>query len=186
MACEVAKAFQNKEFAMTKFVAILMAGILGGATVKAETIVVPANGNTVYSSILLSGEQYEIRVEGTYKYGFNPTAFADGEWSFDSANLVWIEVMPGLPTANQDLVINNTEFDWLGRSSTGDPFMVHTFSPDHVYILPWLGQNEPLALRIYDAYSGDNSGSLTVNIVPEPATLGLLVLGGVTFLRRRA
>ncbi len=169
---------------------LIMVGILlfvPAETVKAETINVSADGTTVMSSVLLSGQKYELKVEGTYKYGFNPTAFADGEWSYDSTNLIWIESMPGMPTANQDLVINNTEFDWLGRSNTGDPFTAHTFSPDHVYVIPWLGQNEPLAFNIYDVYTGDNDGFLTVNItpVPEPASLSLLVLGGLTLLRRR-
>jgi len=150
-------------------------------TVKAETFNVPADGTTVMSSALLSGKQYEIRVEGTFRYDLPPTGFADGEWYYDTTNLRWIEGT----NANQDLMINNTSFDWLGRSSTEEPFTAHTFSPDHVYVLPWLGQNNPLAFRIYDPYYPDNSGFLTVSIVPEPATLSLLVLGGLALLRRR-
>ncbi|MFA5865344.1 MAG: PEP-CTERM sorting domain-containing protein [Phycisphaerae bacterium] len=169
---------------------LMLAGVLllvPAAAVKAETIVVPADGSTVFSSTLLSGIEYKISVEGTYQFGESSLAIADAEWYYDPTDQLWYEnwTTPDLPTFNQNVVINNMDFDWLGRSSIAEPFTVHTFSPDHVYMLPWTGQDEPLAFSIYDAFYGDNSGSLTVSITPEPASLSLLILGGLALLRRR-
>ena len=42
-----------------------------------------------------------------------------------------------------------------------------------------------LYLGINEWWAADNSGSFTVEIVPEPATLGLLLVGGLIFSKRR-
>jgi len=148
-------------------------------------IQVPSNGTPVISSVLEAGKEYEIWVEETYSYCYTPNGFADAEWSYDTANNIWIEHIVGFTKDNQDLFINNTEYDWLGRENVGEDFTLHTFSPDHIYKLPWMGQGEPLEFHIYDEYYGDNSGTLTVNIIPEPATLLLLTLGGLLLRRRK-
>ena len=41
-----------------------------------------------------------------------------------------------------------------------------------------------LFLAFNDGYYGDNSGAFTANVIPEPATLSLLALGGLALLRR--
>ena len=85
-----------------------------------------------------------------------------------------------------DLLINNTEYDWLGTTD-GINFAPHTYSPLHIYMIDSFvgnGQAISLSFRIQDADASDNSGYLNVSITPEPATLFLLTIGGL-FLRKR-
>lgn len=156
-----------------------------------ETIPVPSDGTTVYSSALDAGQSYKITAEGTYvgwQYmGMN--LLADAEWR-ELEDHTWIEN----PTDENlhDILINDTEYDWMGRDPDipGAEFAPHTYSPDHIYVLYLLGSDQPISLQIYDSYYGDNSGSLTVNIdpvVPIPGAVWLFCSGllGVLGYRKK-
>jgi len=80
-------------------------------------------------------------------------------------------------------LIDLAPYDWMGTTD-GVDFSVHTYSPSHVYKLYYEGTGSPLNFSISDTHYGDNSGSLTVTIIPEPATLSVLALGGLALLRR--
>jgi len=161
-----------------------------------EVLEVPANGSTVWSSPLQAGETYIIEASGTYIFGGPQPVlgyfYADAEWFEDNypdpGVKHWLEdwTYGAPPPNNLELSINGTFYDWLGTTD-GNTWASHTYNSSHVYRLYYVGTGDPISLNIYDTVYFDNSGSLTVDIspVPEPATLSLIVLGGLAVLRRK-
>jgi len=158
------------------------------------TLVLDSHGASQTTPVLAEGVKYWLLAEGEYR--------RDGAGNHCDAD--WIEAYPpdppevwvesfGSDIKNQDVVINDTCFDWWGHASVGadpfsdfDAFSPHTFSPSHRYWLPYVGEGESIDICIFDQYYADNGGSLTVSLyVPEPATLSVLALGGLALLRRR-
>jgi hypothetical protein len=140
--------------------------------VSAEILNVSSNGTHVQSQSLLSGFEYIIEASGTYYSG----ARNDAAWYTWTYPTGWTEA--------DDLRVNGQSINWLGTVD-GENFLPHTFSPSHVYRYYVFGADLPVDFFIYDGYYPDNSGSLQVNITPEPATICLLSLGGLAVLRRR-
>lgn len=65
-------------------------------------------------------------------------------------------------------------------------FIEQTCSRSHGYWLPIVGEGVPIQLSVSDTSCLGNSGALTVGIyIPEPTTLGLLLVGVVAALKRR-
>lgn len=180
--------------------------VVAGASmvVRAETLVVPADGTVVQSSELLSRVLYEITVEGTYTQALAGQQ-ADAEWGQADPGGEWSEApyTPPDPLCHpeHDLLIDEQEYHWMGTSD-GECFRLHTYSthgPGHVYKTYILGCDASISLRIQDVEYADNSGSLTVTIQPYrqsvPAVsewgivaMALLVLavGTVVLMRQRA
>lgn len=178
---------------------IIVIALLGTAlNVSAETLVVPGyNENGVWSSPLVAGQWYMLTASGTYQYDLPNTLWADAEFiqcvDYVVREYYWNpngfhgdEV-----TDYGDLVVNDVAVDWLG-SADGATWLPHTSSPDHVYRYFVQGTGSPLFFRVADDipfgpdYTWNNSGALTLQIstIPEPASLGLLALGGLALLRR--
>ncbi len=178
--------FSNKE-ALTKrvklpmWVLVLVATIVGGRVTVAnpispvvETMVLSSNGTPVTSStVLSSGQQYWLLADGTYN---RDTAGhdCDAEWCEGPFGPPWVEVLPSDPPTNAELIVNSTERNWLGSAlAAPDAFLnfatfeEHAYSPSHVYWLPITGNGSTFQLQISDAFTGDNSGSLTVRLFTE-------------------
>ncbi|MBN2448292.1 MAG: RHS repeat protein [Phycisphaerae bacterium] len=132
-----------------------------------ETLTVRASGATVQSSALQSGVRYEIRCEGTYVFGRSGSVVheADAEWSYDYYDTIWGWYEQRRDDSSLDLEINGRSYDWQGTTD-GVNFAAHTRSPSHVYRIEYVGQGQPIELRIKDSHYGDNGGSLTVTITP--------------------
>jgi hypothetical protein len=173
-------------------------------TSAAEFVTVYANNeNTVSTNtVLLSGHEYLIQVQGTFIYNKWATGYvfgADAEWAFDQATgqKDWVEqwTRSGDPYAEpeymMDLIINGQGINWMGTPDTvvtiNSFFSAHTYSPSHIYRTTIIGQDLPISLMIADSPYSDNEGQLTVEIneIPEPATLSLLALGAILTERKR-
>ncbi len=171
--------------------------------VLVETLEVSSLGPVPVGSLaLVPGQPYLFEASGVWNHWTaDPEALTDAEWGRHQPYVIgqwdWYELQEDYPWVTYekdvlDLVINETAIDWLG-SSDGVNWAAHTFSPDHVYRYEWAGQGQSVSFMIADhtpfgsSYYHDNSGSLTVRIytVPEPVTLALLGVGGLTVMRRR-
>jgi len=166
---------------------LLLAILLPIGETAAENLIVPASGITVVSSVLKAGKEYQIKAEGTYIYSWANLP-ADAEWHLRYGATNWEEDYwdsgSGIYHYSElDLLVNNTEYDWLGTTD-GTNFAPHTYSPLHTYMIDFIGNGQAVSFRIQDIDPSDNSGYLTVSITPEPATLLLLGLGAV-ILRKR-
>ena len=150
---------------------------------QSETLTVPYNGTTVYSSVLIASQLYEIRAEGVvYNESNSSWKMLDAEWLRNCGHdEPWYELSgcPGGFLEGAELLINGSYYDWLGTSDAIH-FHPHTFSPSHEYILYLWGEDASISLLIYDSYYGDNSGVLTVNItaITNPSFVLLTPNGG--------
>lgn len=115
--------------------------------VNTEMLSVPANGAKIYSSVLTTGQNYQIKAEGTYVAWTYPGGpyLADAEWRELQDNS-WVD------QSVHDLLVNGADVNWGGYSSS------------HTYIIYRTGTGQRMSFNIYDSYYGDNSGSLTVTI----------------------
>ncbi|BCX14686.1 MAG: hypothetical protein KatS3mg088_369 [Patescibacteria group bacterium] len=109
---------------------------------------------TVSSNIpLISGQEYLLRVSGTYQAGDNITA--DAKYSVRSPNTYWTDYVQNYQSYGPtllDLQINNNSYDW------------GSYNPNHVYWLILSGGGSPINFRLNDIYPSNNSGSLNVKI----------------------
>ncbi|MCP4591425.1 MAG: PEP-CTERM sorting domain-containing protein [bacterium] len=160
---------------------------------KAETLVVEAwNTPTETSQALEVGRVYLLEVSGTYVLDSTNGRQADADWSEywkHLGDMTWYENPADTdPTVTDpdrfDLTIDGAVVDWMGTTN-GVDFAPHTYSPSHIYRCRIVGAGVPIEFQIADPNAGDNSGSLLVSIVPEPATLTLLALGGLYAVRRQ-
>ena len=170
-------------------VAVCVACLSGSRTVGGTSAVPSGSPSGVTSPPLVSGVEYLIEASGTYS-GY-PGVTEDAEWAcipwmYGGGWVEYPDLDQGYPAAWADLLINSQGYDWMGTSD-GVNFAPHVYSPSHVYQLYFLGTGDPINLAVLDNNYSDNTGSLQVSIepVPEPATLSLLALGGLLFLGRR-
>lgn len=134
--------------------------------------------------------QYWLLAEGTYVRDSGGD-HADAEYAEESAG-VWVETSSGTgPEPNHDVVVDSIGRDWQGSLLVAPDaflnfgtFQTHTYSPSHRYWLPIAGNGSTISLRIADAFTGDNSGSLTVRLfadvphgIPAVSTWGLVIMG---------
>jgi hypothetical protein len=155
---------------------LIVAGIVCGVPVRAETLTIPGGcWCPVSSAPLLPGVSYLIEASGTYSnFKYYPKAFADAE--FHTAADVWRELYtePEITETNDilDLLVDGASINWLGSADGGANWLPHTFSPNHVYRTHLVGSGAPVSFGIADwgpfgnQYYVDNEGSLTVNISP--------------------
>jgi hypothetical protein len=174
-----------------------IAGLFCSSAMAIPYVVSSTSTTGTDTAVLQSGVTYLFEVSGTYAYG---GSWADAEFSQNPAGTTEIYPPYGgnvftYSTDVLDLVINGAAVDWMGNSGSG--WAAHTYSPSHVYRYYFVGAGSSVNLTIADwipllssNYTGDNSGSLTVNITSVPdggITLMLLGLGitGLAILRRK-
>ena len=135
-----------------------------------ESLVLSSNGTPVPSAtVLANGQAYWLVANGTYSHDYSGH-LTDAEWAEQTTG-EWVENCCGGVEPNHDIIVDGIGRDWLGSSILAPNILVdhgsfraHVFSPSHVYLLPVVGSGSSIELRVFDAYSGDNSGSLTVQI----------------------
>jgi hypothetical protein len=158
-----------------------------------ETLQVSSTDNGVWTSPLEAGISYVFIASGTWiasqsQYENYGTLICDAEWTLPGhdPNVPWVELYDTHQYSDDihDIMVNGAYVDWLG-SSDGNSWEPHVFSSNHIYRYYFTGTGEAARLAISDDYGIDNSGSVTVEVVPEPAMLSLLALGGLAMLRRR-
>jgi hypothetical protein len=115
----------------------------------ADVVVIPAKGEVVTSSLVLtSGVRFSVVITGVYRYDVAEGGqLADAQYREDD-NHLW------------SVRWNSVEFDGIGLDAYRGDVLTHT------YIYYVLGQGNPLTLRMYDEPGryGDNTGSLTATI----------------------
>ena len=150
-----------------------------------DTVTVSSDGTPATTSFALTaGTSYLFEARGTYdagqSYAGSADIIADAEYSSGPDSFVWqdgVEGYAGYGPNLLDLRVAGGFVDW------------GAFNPNHVYTLAWTGAGSPVTFDIYDVYSPNNVGSLTVAIyeVPAPGAilLGTLGAGLIGWLRRR-
>ena len=126
-------------------------------TIYAGTLVenfnVNSNGTPAVSSVLETGQKYFVRVSGTFSAGDSITA--DAKYSVRAPNTVWTDSVQNYESYGPtllDLQIDGSSPDW------------GAFNDDHVYWLTLIGAGAAKSFQIYDIYSPNNVGSLSVTI----------------------
>lgn len=125
----------------------------GTTPTPVETVIVPSDGSLVTSTnVLESGVTYLLEASGTFIYN-SAGDWADAEWYLKSDVIVKGDIEGSKPYV-LDISIDGYSInrDW------GD------YNPLHVYTMLLYGTGNSIDFSIYDSYSGDNSGSLTVDI----------------------
>ncbi|MCB0016224.1 MAG: M23 family metallopeptidase [Anaerolineales bacterium] len=107
-----------------------------------EEITIPANGNTVYTTISLEAEiHYSVTISGTFRYDAgDPFDFADAQYHTQN-NISW--------NRGNWVAFNGIRLDANNRDLD-----------NHVHKFFITGKGQPLSLRIIDTNYGDNSGQL--------------------------
>jgi hypothetical protein len=133
---------------------------IGGGTAQAavlETIAVPSTGSAVLSSTsLASGTTYWIRASGAMSIGTvcsQPDADAE-YYCFDQGGPT--DICLGV---DNGVGINDSTNDGDKFPSWG------LYNPAHIYTVTFVGLGAPVALNYHDCVYGDNSGSITVEIL---------------------
>lgn len=154
-----------------------------------DSLTIPSQGGVATSSVsLTNGQEYWLLAEGAVTID-DQGSTADAEWIMFIAQ-PWTE-NPGNPS--YDILVDGAESNWLGSSLLNpDPiadfatFAVHQRSESHQYWLPIIGDGSSIQLHFQDGDYSDNNGSMSVSIfAPEPSTLAILLLGGVTAVYRK-
>lgn len=117
-----------------------------------ETLTVSSDGTTVCTSApLTSGENYQLKASGTFTY--IGSVWADAEWYLLNGVIVKGDTEGSKPYV-LDISIDgySVNVDW------GD------YNPEHIYYHEMVGAGDPVCFSIYDSYSGDNNGALTVEV----------------------
>jgi hypothetical protein len=119
-----------------------------------DTLTVPSDGTIVTSNVSLeSGVMYRLIASGTFLT--NPTNdwFADAEY-IDFPNTVDVGSGIDFGLAIDDILPDASKTPHWG-----------SYSPSHSYELPWTGEGSPIQAQIHDQVYGNNSGSLTLEIL---------------------
>ena len=135
--------------------AIVMANTCPSGTtpIFVETITVPSDGSSVSSACSLeSGATYLLEASGTFTYN-SAGDWADAEWYLKNG-----VVVKGDTEGSKPYVLDISIDGYLINRDWGD------YNALHVYTMLLDGTGSKIDFSIYDSYSGDNLGSLTVDI----------------------
>lgn len=136
-----------------------MGGAGGSDPVVLETMQVSFDGAVVTSSISLdAGVTYRLRASGTGNYSTQQGAVGDAEyWDFAAPKTM----NPG-STIDVGLGIDDPTVD--GQLSPG----WGPYRDDHIYEIDFVGAGAPIEARIHDGDYGNNTGSITLEILSGP------------------
>jgi hypothetical protein len=135
---------------------------------RPATLVVPAGraAGVLSTFRLAAGKSYLLKVTGTYDYGpegmvadAECSAWADGSWNRHSA---WEE--DGSWTgkgSHLDLQVAGRSTRWMTRDGSDCDTATHSY-----FLVLRPGTTGPLAMKVVDDVYDDNSGSLTVTVIP--------------------
>jgi hypothetical protein len=163
-----------KAACVTLFAALAVVGLAqpaeaGPTWALVDTLNVPATGETVTSNVTLqTGFSYLIAAAGTFSAGANITA--DAEYSSGPTSYVWQDPVEGYESYGEgllDLRVDGAFVDW------------GPFNANHIYTLAVVGAGNKVGFDIYDIYSSNNTGALTVDIYQYVPAPGALILGGI-------
>lgn len=125
-----------------------------------------------YSEILISGQLYELKASGVYKYGnFGafPLGYADAKYSNRPASVPpyltgWVDGADLWADPLKCYGLQVTIFD----GNTDKPLLpvgwIEPYNDSHIYTATFTGTGAPLGLFIWDDQYGDNVGGITVEI----------------------
>lgn len=140
----------------------------GPGWVLLETLTVDAQGMpTTSDEILLDGWLYRFEVSGTYGAGAGITA--DAEYSSGPNSYDWQDVVENYESEGEcllELMVDNTCVEW------GE------YNSNHVYTLDYTGTGNTVAFHIYDIFSNNNTGELTVKIYAQPVKVSTAIVSG--------
>lgn len=115
-----------------------------------QTFTVPSDGTFVFTTNLVQGVQYRLKVTGTWQYDSITSHRADMAFSTSD----------GWSSASKPADGRSLEIDGQKQSNTSV-----MYSSAHSYLVDRAGANGPLKLRIYDqSYTDGNTGSLNVEV----------------------
>jgi hypothetical protein len=122
-----------------------------------DTITVPSNNSIVQSDIILeNGKTYLFKAVGTYVYWdyyeIDETFESDAEYALRPEG-DWRKDWYGT-NYNLDVLVDDNDVDW------------GVYNSEHIYSYLYTGKGAKASFRIMDNYTGDNSGSITVEIYP--------------------
>jgi hypothetical protein len=122
-----------------------------------EVLTIPVDGGVVFSkSILERGVTYTLRASGSATIG--GAGFGDAEYNFNPSSS---EVVDLCSSAAVDIGIGVNDMVNSGRKNPS----WGPYNPAHVYAVPLIGQGAAVSFNFHDCAYGDNSGSLTVEII---------------------
>src|SRR5262249_2365876 len=127
-----------------------------------ETISVSCRGEAVSSKLTLAaGANYRLRASGTCVSG--RFAALDAEYAFDpkdTTNKSYADQCgAGYGFVQYGIAIDDPTVDKVKTPKWG------AYDPAHIYEIDFTGKGAPITLTYQDCILGDNSGSLTVEIL---------------------
>jgi len=142
-------------------VVVLLIWMLTFATacqpIQVDVVSVGVKGEQYYSNLsLANGEQYIIRVEGTFRFDEPIGKLADAEYVKDG------ETWEYRGKRSQPIGIMINGIGYPGLTPTGED------RANHVYTYTWTGAGTPIWFSVQDNNYADNSGVLTARIMRRP------------------
>jgi len=138
-----------------------------------DTFTLPAGPTAVDASVqsnvsLREGRIFTVRVSGTFLIG-GASGLADAEYF----NIPATPLDRSVQGVDIGVQIDGVDIDW------------GPFNPTHVYETTIIGEGAPINVSFNDTNHGDNSGSLSVEILPSPAAATVFVAAALVITRRR-
>ncbi|MBW1744341.1 MAG: hypothetical protein JRJ47_13075 [Deltaproteobacteria bacterium] len=158
--------------ALLVFVALSLTPIAANsappAWVLLETFAVDADGTVATSTeTLVDGWLYRFEVSGRYSAGANITA--DAEYSSGPDSYAWDDFVEKYEVHGEcllELTVDGGCVEW------------GPYDPEHVYTMDYTGAGSTVDFQIYDIYSPNNTGSLTVKIYAQPLKVSTAIISG--------
>ena len=122
-----------------------------------DTLIVPGIGTQTPSAVTLTvGRTYRLRASGTFYIAGGTDPYSDAEyWDFAAGEK---DLCDDLVT-DAGLSIDDNVVDGAKNPKWGP------YRPDHIYEIDFVGKGAPITAMIHDVGPGNNTGSLTLEII---------------------